>query len=88
VSREISARIARLLQLCGEDPSAAFAARHDSLPLVRREEGWLALRREGVLVFVDDSTGRVLEGLPAEWRADAVNAVAERYPGLLPYIGS
>jgi hypothetical protein len=79
MSGAIRARIAQLLQLCGEDPSAAFASRHDALPLVRRPEGWVALRPDGAIVFVDDTTGRTLDRLPREWRHEAVQAAERRH---------
>ena len=82
----IAARIAQLLQLCGEDPSAAFARRHDAFPLVRREDGWLALRVDGSIVFVDDATARTLADIPAEWRAAAVRALETRYEELVPLL--
>jgi hypothetical protein len=78
----IRERIDQLLQLCGEDPSAAFAAKHDALPLLRKLEGWLALRTDGQLIFVDDVTGRVLDDLPADWRTEAHEVISRRYPDL------
>jgi hypothetical protein len=82
MSESIRERIEQLLQLCGEDPSAAFATKHGALPLLRKLEGWLALRTDGRLIFVDDVTGRVLDDLPVEWRAEALDVIARRYPDL------
>ena len=75
-------RINQLLQLCGEDPSAALAARIDVLPLLRDHGGWVAVREDGTFVFVDDDTGRVIAKVPPEWVRRAVEAAGERYPEL------
>lgn len=76
----IRERIDQLLQLCGEDPAAALAARIDALPLYRDEAGWICVRADGTFVFVDNDSGRVSENVPREWVARAVGAVRERYP--------
>lgn len=73
-------RINQLLQLCGEDPAAALAARIDALPLHRNEAGWIAIRDDGTFLFVDNDTGRVIEDLPQEWVREALDAVREKYP--------
>ena len=75
-------RINQLLQLCGEDPSAALAARVDALPLLRDQGGWVAVRDDGTFLFVDDGTGRVIANVPPEWIERAVEAARERYPEL------
>lgn len=73
-------RINQLLQLCGEDPAAALAARIDALPLHRNEAGWIAIRDDGTFLFIDNDTGRVIEDVPAEWVREAVERVKEKYP--------
>lgn len=73
-------RINQLLQLCGEDPAAALAARIDALPLYRNQAGWVAVRDDGAFVFVDNDTGRVIADVPEEWVREALDAVRERYP--------
>ncbi|HXG59241.1 MAG TPA: hypothetical protein VNL91_09480 [Thermoanaerobaculia bacterium] len=76
----VARRIRQLLQLCGDDPSAAFALRHRALPLHRDEAGWIAVRQDGVLIFVDDATGRVSTELPPEWIEKAEAIARIRYP--------
>ena len=78
----IRARIASYLQLCGEDPAAAFARQYDALPLARDLTGWTGLRADGTLIFVDEGTGRVITELPEPVRASAEAALKERYPEL------
>lgn len=73
-------RIRQLLQLCGNDPSAAFALRHEALPLHRDEAGWIAVRKDGTLIFVDEATGRVSEDLPPAWVEKAQTIAEARYP--------
>jgi hypothetical protein len=73
-------RIHQLLQLCGEDPAAALAARIDALPLHRNEAGWIAVRDDGTFVFVDNDTGRVSENVPDDWVREAIQRVREKYP--------
>ena len=78
----IRERIAQLLQLCGEDPSAALAARIDALPVYRDDAGWIAVRDDGTFLFVDNDTGRVSENVPEEWKRRAIEQARERYPEL------
>jgi hypothetical protein len=78
----IRARIVSYLQLCGEDPAAAFARQYDALPLTRDLTGWTGLRSDGTLIFVDDGTGRVVTDLPDDVRDRALEAVRSRYPEL------
>jgi hypothetical protein len=80
----IRARIAALLQLCGQDPSSSFAAKYDALPLRRDLTGWTGLRSDGELIFVDDATGRVVAELPGELVSAAREVLAREYPELLP----
>lgn len=75
-------RITQLLQLCGEDPAAALAARIDALPLYRNEAGWIAVRDDGTFVFVDNDTGRLVDDVPREWVEEAIEKVKEKYPEL------
>ena len=76
----IRARIAQLLQLCGEEPSAGFARKWGALPLFRDLSGWVAIRIDGSIAFFDDATGRVVTDLPEEWRRRAVEELERRYP--------
>lgn len=78
----IRQRIDQLLQLCGEDPAAALAARIDALPLHRDDAGWIAVRDDGTFVFVDNDTGRVTSDIPDEWIARAKQTARRRYPEL------
>jgi hypothetical protein len=78
----IRERIEQLLQLCGEDPAAALAARIDALPFYRDEAGWIAVRDDGTFLFIDNDSGRVRTDVPREWVRRAVDAVRERYPEL------
>jgi hypothetical protein len=76
----IRERIQQLLQLCGEDPSAALAATIDALPIYRDEAGWIAVRDDGTFVFVDHATGRVTADVPREWVMRAVEQARGKYP--------
>ncbi|HEX7708190.1 MAG TPA: hypothetical protein VF701_17140 [Thermoanaerobaculia bacterium] len=80
----IRERIDQLLNLCGEDPSAALAATIDALPLYRDEAGWIAVRDDGTFLFVDHATGRVTSEVPRDWVERAVEHARERYPELAP----
>lgn len=76
----IRERIDQLLQLCGEDPAAALAARIDALPLYRDDAGWIAVREDGTFLFVDNDSGRVSADVPREWIEKAVAAARMKYP--------
>jgi hypothetical protein len=84
----VCARIGQLLQLCGEEPSSAFAARTRALPLFRDPSGCcVAIRPDGTIAFFDDATGRVLTDLPEEWRRRAVEELERRYPEIAAEMG-
>ena len=83
----IRSRINGLRQLCGENPASAFSAQFDLLPILRDPSGWTAIRPDGLLVFVDDTTGRALTSLPDEWRALALTRLRERYPEIAALLG-
>lgn len=75
-------RIDQLLQLCGEDPAAALAARIDALPIYRDDAGWIAVREDGTFLFIDNDSGRVSGDVPREWIDRAVAAARVKYPEL------
>ncbi len=83
----VRTRIEALQQLCGEDPSSAFAARFGALPILRDLGGWTAIRPDGSFFFADDTTGRVRTELPSDWRERAMVALRERYPEIWELVG-
>ncbi len=76
----IRSRIEGLRQLCGENPSSAFAMQFDALPILRDFGGWTAIRPDGMFVFIDDTTGRTITDVPADLRDRAIEEMRRRYP--------
>jgi hypothetical protein len=84
----IRQHIDQLLQLCGEDPAAALAARIDALPIYRDEAGWIAVRDDGTFLFIDNDSGKIRSDVPEEWVRRAVDSARERYPEIAEKRGS